>query len=113
MNADGMAIEMPPNPMPYITEWLMEVGPVCSNGMGTGPIGWTDIAAWQDLTGNELDAWEARTLRRLSRDFHDQMHRAKESTCPAPYVAKARNDDAVGDQFKEMFRKMAAAKKKG
>lgn len=113
MKADGLQIELPPNPMPYLTEWLMEVGPVAANGMGSAPLGWAEIAAWQEMTGNDLNAWEARTLRRLSRDFHDQMHKAKEATCPAPFVAQVANDDAVGDQFKAMFRKMAANKTKG
>ena len=112
MKADGVEIHLPPNPLPYITEYLMEIGPVSSSSMGSAPLAWPEIAAWQDLTGIELDAWEARTIRRLSRDFHDQMHRAKDANCPPPFAAKARNDDAVSEQFQRMFRVMAANKKK-
>lgn len=112
MKADGLDIPLPENPLPYITAWLMEAGPVSANGMGSAPLDWREIAAWQDLTGADLTAWEARTLRRLSRDFHDQMHKAKEPTCPPPFTTAARNDDAVTKQFAEMFRRMAANKKK-
>jgi len=112
MRADGVEIHLPPNPLPYMVDWLMEIGPVTAGGMGSAAVSWPEIAAWQDLTGIDLTAWEARTIRRLSRDFHDQMHRSKQPTCRAPFVAKARNDDAVTEQFKRMFRTMAANRKK-
>lgn len=82
----------------------MEIGPIGGVGMGPTPLGWGDIATWQTLSGNEVDPWEARTLMRLSRDFVTQMHRSKESTCPAPYSTGAINEQAVTDQFKAMFR---------
>lgn len=112
MRVDGVAIHLPPNPMPYIIDWLMEIGPVTAGGMGSTPLAWSDIAAWQDLTGINMTAWEARTIRRLSRDFHDQLHRSKEPTCPAPYTEAAISHDAVTEQFKRMFRVMAANRKK-
>lgn len=111
MRADGLEIELPENPLPHMIEWLMEAGPVSANGMGSAPLGWPELAAWQALTGIDLNPWEARTLRRLSHDFHDQMHKAKEPACPAPYSAGARNDEAVTKQFQEMFRRVSANKK--
>ena len=111
MKADGIAIDLPANPAPYLTDWLKEVGPLGSTGMGPAPLQWGEIRDWQTLMGIELSAWEARTLHGLSRDFHDQMHKAKEPTCPAPYVDRLDNDDAVTEQFKRMFRMMAANQK--
>lgn len=113
MRADGLAIELPPNPMPYLVDWLMECGPLVATGMGNVPLGWGDIHHWQDLTGSDPNPWEARTLRRLSRAYHEQMHQAKKPTCPAPYATAVRNDAAVDRQFEQMFRRMAANKKKG
>lgn len=82
--------------------------------MGEGPIAWTDITAWQSLTGIELQPWEARTIRRLSIAFVHQRSEAKEPDCPAPY-----KDDAlagaqrskVDQQFAALFK--AFAKDKG
>lgn len=111
MKADGLAIELPDNPLPYITEWLMEAGPLAATGMGPAPLGWAEIDAWAALTGTDPNPWEARTIRRLSRDFHDQMDKAREPTCPAPFVERPANDDAVTAQFKAMFARMSANKK--
>lgn len=102
--SEGLAIDLPDNPAPYVTTWLMEIGPVVSNGMGSAVIGWGDLTSWQDLTGNELTPWEARTLRSLSRDFLDQTSKARAQNCPPPFIANPRsNDDAVAAQFKQMF----------
>lgn len=108
--AEGLAIELPENPAPYLVDWLMEIGPMASGGMGHAPLGWTAIKDWQELVGVELNPWEARTIRLLSRDFVDQMNKSREATCPAPFVTNPKsNDDAVTEQFRQMF---AAMKKK-
>lgn len=111
MKADGVEIDLPENPLPHMIEWLMEAGPVSAGSMGAAPIGWTEIAAWQALTGIALNPWEARTLRRLSGDFHDQMHKARDINCPPPFARTTRNDEAVTRQFEEMFRRMTANRK--
>ncbi len=76
--------------------------------MGEGPIGWADMAAWQSLTGIELDAWEARTIRRLSQAFVAQRHESEKPGCPSPCEEPAEAvNDRVTAQFKAMFDALA------
>ncbi|CAD7335322.1 hypothetical protein FIM10_02160 [Sphingomonadales bacterium 56] len=111
MKRADIAPLLPPNPAPYLTEWLFDAGPSSPAGMGDAVLGWTDLHAWQSITGIELQPWEARTLRRLSRDYLNQLHEAKKPGCSAPYdeaEQQAQNRDRVADQFKAMvagFRK--------
>lgn len=39
---------------------------IAPNGMAPVAIGWRDLSAWCDLTGNVLEPWEARLIVRLS-----------------------------------------------
>lgn len=97
---------LPPVAHRHLIGWWLEIGPTVMAGMGEGPIGWQEIAAWQRLTANQLEPWEAQAIRRMSRDFLTQQHEARKSTCPAPYLLdeglwQAR--DKVADQFKAMI----------
>lgn len=89
MQRRGETPLLPPNPAPYLTDWLMEIGPVTYSAMGSSPIGWPDLAAWQDLTGIELEPWEARLLRRLSGCYAAETQAAKKRDRAAPYTGTA------------------------
>lgn len=104
LRAEGFPVELPDNPVPYLVDWLMEVGPFGTGGMGAVAINWADLATWQALTGLQIDPWEARTLVRLSRDFVAQTERSKDITCPAPYSTGATSERAITEQFKAMMR---------
>lgn len=103
----GRPVDMPDNPAPYLTDWLFEIGPSVPNGMGETVIGWPDLAGWQELIGVEVKPWEARLLRRLSRDFIAARYDAKEPGCRPPYDPIALNsaeaEDRVANQFKAMM----------
>lgn len=86
MQERGAAIFWPPNPAPHITDWLLEIGPAFGTGMGERAIDWQDMRAWQELTGIELEPFEARTIRRLSQVFISARHEAKKPDCPIPYA---------------------------
>lgn len=106
MKADKLTPSLPDNPAPYITDWLMEIGPLASTGMGPAPLGWAEIRAWQDSVGIELDPWEARTIRQLSKEFLTTMHEAKDPTFPAPFQSAQdieRNRGAVDRQLRNTF----------
>lgn len=68
-----------------MVEWLFELGPTVAAGMGAGPITHGDIADFQSNTGIDLDAWQARTLRRLSLDYLAESHKATKPDCPPPW----------------------------
>jgi hypothetical protein len=36
-----------------------------SNGYGSNPISWQDLAAWQSISGVTLTAWEVSVIRAL------------------------------------------------
>lgn len=56
-----------PDALDYLWRWFVEIlDGVAPNGMTAPAIGWRDLAAWCELTGERLEAWEARLLLRLS-----------------------------------------------
>lgn len=77
--------DMPPCDAPHLLGYLFEIGPTLAAGMGEGPLTHGEIASWQANTGIELQAWEARLLRRLSIDYLNQSHKARARDCPPPW----------------------------
>lgn len=77
--------EMPPVDAPHLIAHLWEIGPALSGGMGPAPITHEEICAWQALTGIELNPWEVRSLRRLSREYIGEMQRAEKIDAKAPW----------------------------
>lgn len=108
MKSASAAIHLPPNPAPYLTDWWQEIGPVSGGGMGEAPIGWQDIAAWERLTGIELEPWEARVIRRMSGAWLNERESARKPGCPPPYSETHEAvRDQVSDQFGAMFKAIA------
>jgi hypothetical protein len=85
MKAEGVTPAMPPNPAPQIIARLIEIGLTGSNGMGPVPLSWSELLAWQQITGVELPSWEARLLRQLSLAYIAEGRRAEHETCPPPW----------------------------
>lgn len=54
--------------------------------MGSAPISFSEIAAWQQLTGISLSSWESRTLRRLSGEYSREMHLAENPNRLSPFI---------------------------
>lgn len=84
----------PPNPAPYLTDWLFDIGPVAGDDL----IGWRDFAAWQEICGVQLLPIEARILRRLSGEYASERYAAKAPDRPMPYImaldeVKSRRDE--------------------
>lgn len=79
--------DMPPvEGADYLLSYLTEIGPVMRTDAGAAPLTHVEIAKWQSNTGIELNAWEARTLHRLSADYFAESHKAKKIDCPAPWI---------------------------
>lgn len=100
----GEAALVPPNPAPHIVDWLMDIGPTAPDA---APLSWRDIAAWQSITGIELEPWEGRLIRRLSGDFAAMRLKAEKSECPPPWTGSdediASNRNRVAMKVKAMF----------
>jgi hypothetical protein len=76
---------MPPCDAPYLVEYLFEIGPTMAAGMGNGPLTHGEIASWQNNTGIDLNAWETRTLKRLSLDYLGESQRATARDAMPPW----------------------------
>lgn len=78
--------------------------------MGPSPLEWTTIKSWSDLFGIELDPKELYALRRLSSAYVDQSIKAKERSCPPPWVDPYQLDrqkiaDKVSSQFDAIIKR--------
>lgn len=91
---------MPPNPAPHIINRLVEMGISQSNGMGSSPISWREIEAWQTLTGVALAPWEARLLRKLSSDYLAESRKAESENCPPPWRWEVTQAERVAELTK-------------
>ena len=88
--ASGQAVILPPiiDEVAYIVHSLFEAGPVSTTGMGSIPITWADLAAWQQGTGISLQPWELRLIRDLSAHYLSEGQLAEKHDCPAPWQAE-------------------------
>lgn len=70
----------------HLVDYLLEVGPVQPTGMGSVPLTFGELQAWQQQVGLDLQPWEVSMLRRLSRDYVAEAHRASSPAAKAPWV---------------------------
>lgn len=54
---------------PYLWGWLMDAGPSQSGGMGPVPLSSSELAAWSQAAGVDLQPWEFGALRAASRAY--------------------------------------------
>ncbi|MYM37264.1 hypothetical protein GTP38_23335 [Duganella sp. FT94W] len=86
MTASGSPIEMPPLECgEYLLGYLYDVGPVVPAGMGSGPVTYAEIEAWQRVSGISLHPWEAALIRRLSGEYAAESHAATKQNHPPPF----------------------------
>lgn len=101
------APEMPEVEAPHLIAYLWEVGPLGAAGMGPAVLSHSEIAAWCQLTGLELSAWEARTLRSLSRAYLNEMQEAEDPKRRAPWEPCAPDPAAVANDMRTAIRALA------
>lgn len=87
MKADKRSPPMPPNPMPHLLLWFTEIGMVEATGMGSAPLSWREIQAWQYNVGIRLTPWQARMMRSLSVAYLAQKANSELTTDPPPWSA--------------------------
>jgi hypothetical protein len=109
MMAAGHDVVLPPVPANYIVEWWRDIGPVVHSGMGDGPIGWQDMAAWSALSGIDLEFWEAQTIRRMSLEYLAERQEAKKPQCFSPMSREKSTDPA--DKMAAQFAALSASLK--
>jgi hypothetical protein len=83
---DDYEPEMPPlDRCGYLVRYLFEIGPVLQGAAGPVQLTNQEIAAWQELTATRLQPWEARFLRKLSREYANESHLGERRDRPAPW----------------------------
>lgn len=109
MKVRGETALWPPNPAPHVIDWFREIGPTTAGPMGEAAITWEEMVAWERVTGIELSAWEARTIRRLSQAFIAQRHDAERPDCTPPYSGVSDQIEVVRDRVTSQFAAMFSA----
>lgn len=62
------------------------------------------MQSWQEMTGIELDPWEAKTLRQASIAYAGQKFDSRKVDCPAPYTDEVTaNREAVASKVASIF----------
>lgn len=112
----GEAIEMPPlrREAYYLIEYLLEVGPTGRDG---AVVEWSEIQAWQAMSGVHLSAWDAHMLRRLSAAFSKEVKRAESAAALPPlnpYITEEHRKSVstrIGVEFGAMAKSLAKGRK--
>lgn len=98
MTAGKVSPPMPPNPMPHFILWFTEIGMVEAAGMGSAPLSWREIEAWQRSVRICLTPWQARMMRSLSVAYLAQKAKSELTTDPAPWSASATPSARAADE---------------
>lgn len=94
--------------------YLLELGPMRDGGMGNIAVTWQELKAWSDVTKASLDAWQAKTLKRLSDEYVYQFNVSIDPNCPAPYQNFTASEipqethETVDQKLRSIFAKMKA-----
>jgi hypothetical protein len=99
---DNPPLPTVPDAAQYMTGLLFEIGPATQSGALT----WQELQSYQHLTGKQLSAWEAQTLRNMAISYVNEYNAGREPTRPAPYVKPMESS-----QMKQVFKSIARSMK--
>lgn len=89
----------------HVINYLFEVGPTMSTGMGVIPLTHQELQAWQRDMHIRLRPWEARFICRLSKVYLSMTHEAEEIDCPSPCDVNTETDrEVVSKKVKNFMR---------
>lgn len=60
----------------HVWAWYWEVA--AQRSERCAPIGWAELAAWQQMTGELIQPWEARAMMRMDAAYREQMAREQQ-----------------------------------
>jgi hypothetical protein len=64
-------------PLEYLYDYIVEAGLLTT---------WQEIKAWSELTGTQLEAWEAITMHAISIAYTNQLQQSTDMDCPCPFA---------------------------
>ena len=110
MRTQGREPRMPEAPLPYLIDYLFEVGPASGGGFGPVPVTFVEIDAWARRVPRGIQPFEAIYIKRLSELWVRQLAQSEDEGAPAPWSAEVVTSDervAVGDSLRDSIRAMA------
>lgn len=81
---EGSEVVYPEMKCKYLFDYLLMIGAVSNNGMGTVGLSWQEINAWKQATGIPLNAWELSVIYKASDAYAVQLATAVKYECPMP-----------------------------
>ena len=96
----------------WIIEYLLEIGPAQSFGMGLSPISFYDIYSWSKITGTHINHWDAISIKKLSKIYVSQYSISSEKECPAPYFNITKPIEEQRENVSSRFKKLALMRQK-
>lgn len=93
----------------YLIELLHEAGTISYNEGVARRLSWSELKAWSDFVGYDLDSWEASTIMLLSACYAEISNEATTNDCPMPCQPKMTEDrrKAVSMNIKNALRSIA------
>ena len=114
LDPDSPSLELPTvEGYAHLLTDITELGYCTSAGFGQAVLSYQEIYSWSCLTGTAVTAWEAVTLRRLSRAYCEQVARSKVAACPPPWTPVVEPTPELRDKVDSFFRVLAKRKSGG
>lgn len=101
---EGVVIELPTIRCSYLFDYLMQIGAVSSNGMGTVSLSWQELNAWKQTIGVELNAWELAVIHRASDAYAVQLSKSYKPDCPMPERIIEQDPKKLAKHIKSILR---------
>jgi hypothetical protein len=70
----------------FLIDYLFEVGPGISSGMGYCGLSFQEIESWLRTTKLDLTAWEVLALKKLSSAYVSEYNQADDPKRKPPYI---------------------------
>lgn len=93
-----------PYQLAHIWTYLIEIGPVSSNGMGPVTIPFSEINAWLSCTGVALSRWEISLLRQCSQVWISAQYEAKKPESIPPWTIFS--PESINDRRKRVSERL-------
>lgn len=102
--ADGTPVDLPEIRCSYLFDYLMRIGAVSHNGMGTVSLSWQELNAWKQATGTPLDVWELSVIHKAADAYATQLAKSYKPDCPMPERIVQHDRDKLAKHIKNVLR---------
>lgn len=101
-----------PDADPYLVDCWNRLGRCESIGYGAMSLKWSEIDAFCNRSGRDLEPWQCDLLIDMSRDYCNALREAKDPNMPAPKLKLLSEDEQLFIQRKEVAAQLRAKRRK-